>query len=414
MKGLLVIGVTVALAALAAYESRNARNPSAAAPATVSENPQSEAIQKGTKDALVIVLDEVQQQKGHVMVAPVRSMEVAATLTVPGRLTVSEDQTWHVGAIASGRIEAIFARVGDSVGAGEVLGRIHSHEVHEARAGYEEAKTELQRSLAAEEYAKQRRSRAQRLLELKAGSRQDLDSAEVELRNAQAAHEKAQSELEKERAHLKIFQVPFDDPATDNANSEADDIPVAAPASGLVLERKASVGSVVNAGDELFAITDVSNLWMIAAANEVDLSMLHEGQQVHIQVRAYPDRNFSGRILRLGEELDPETRTLQVRILVPNPRGLLRPEMYATASLQQAKRRSAVFVPEEAVQEINGLPVVFVRRARNEFEARTVKPGQQAAGETEILEGLTGSESIVVKGSFLLKSQMLKSTIRDN
>ena len=208
--------------------------------------------------------------------------------------------------------------------------------------------------------------------------------------------------------------MPFDDPAPDNANSEADDIPVPAPASGLVLERKASVGSVVNVGDELFAITDMSNLWMIAAANEVDLSMLHEGQQVHIEVRAYPGRNFSGRILKLGEELDPETRTLQVRILVPNLRGLLRPEMYATASLQQSRRRSAVFVPEEAVQEINGLPVVFVRRARNEFEARTVKPGEQAAGETEILEGLTGSESIVVKGSFLLKSQMLKSTIQDN
>jgi cobalt-zinc-cadmium efflux system membrane fusion protein len=414
MRVLLVIGVTIALAALAACESRNARNPSPAAPGTVSENPQSEDLQKGAKDGLVIVLDEVQQQKGHVVVAPVRATEVAATLVVPGRLTVSEDQTWHVGAIASGRIEAISARVGDSVSTGQILGRIHSHEVHEARAGYEEARTELQRSRSAEDYAQQRRARAQRLFELKAGSRQDLESAEVELRNAQAAHEKAQSEVEKERAHLNIFQVPFDDPAPDNPNSEADDIPVSAPASGLVLERKASVGSVVNAGDELFAITDMSNLWMIAAANEIDLSMLHEGQQVHIEVRAYPGRNFSGRILKLGEELDPETRTLQVRIVVQNTRGLLRPEMYATASLQQSARRSAIFVPEEAVQEINGLPIVFVRRARNEFEARTVKPGEQAAGETEILEGLAGSESIVVKGSFLLKSQMLKSTIQDN
>lgn len=405
MRMLLFIGVTITLAALVACESGNARGPSPAAPETVSKSP---------KDGSVIVLDDVQQQKGHVVVAPVRATEVANTLIVPGRLTVSEDQTWHVGAIASGRIQAISARVGDSVSTGQILGRIHSHEVHEARAGYEEARTELQRSQSAEDYAQQRRARAQRLFELKAGSRQDLESAELGLRNAQAAHEKAQSELEKERAHLNIFQVPFDDPAPDNGNSEADDIPVPAPASGLVLERKASVGSVVNAGDELFAITDMSNLWMIAAANEIDLSMLHEGQRVHIEVRAYPGRDFSGRILKLGEELDPETRTLQVRILVPNPRGLLRPEMYATASLQQSARRSAVFVPEEAVQEINGLPVVFVRHARNEFEARAVKPGEQAAGETEIREGLSGSESIVVKGSFLLKSQMLKSTIQDN
>ena len=411
MRALLVIGATVALAAC---ESRNARSTFPAVPDTVAQHPQSETLQKGTKEAWVIVLDELQQQKGHVIVAPVQAMEAASTLIIPGKLTVSEDQTWHVGAIASGRIEAISARVGDSVSTGQILGRIHSHEVHEARAGYQEAMTELQRSRSAEEYARQRSGRAQRLFELKAGSRQDLESAEADLRNAQAAHEKAQSELEKERAHLNIFQVPYDDPAPDNTNSEADDIPVPTPAAGLVLERKASVGSVVNAGDELFAITDTSNLWMIAAANEVDLPLLHEGQQVQIEVRAYAGRSFAGRVLKLGEELDPETRTLKVRILVPNPLGLLRPEMYATANLRQSRRRSAVFVPEEAVQEINGLPVVFVRRAQNQFEARAVKPGQHAAGETEILDGLTGSESIVVKGSFLLKSQMLKSTIQDN
>ena len=381
---------------------------------TARETPQSDASQKGAKDSSVIVLDATQQQNGHVVVAPVRVTDIAATLTIPGSLTVSEDRTWHVGAIASGRIETVAARVGDAVNAGQILGRIHSHEVHEARAGYQESTTELQRAESAELYAKQRRDRAQRLFDLKAGSRQDLESAEADLRNTQAAIQKARSELEKERAHLEIFQIPFDDPAPGSAKGEGDDIPVAAPASGLVMERKVSVGSVVNAGDELFAITDIGNLWMIAAANEVDLSMLREGQQVQVEARAYLGRNFPGSILKLGEELNPETRTLQVRILVPNSRGLLKPEMYATATLQQSKRHSAVFVPEEAVQQINGLDVVFVRRSRNEFEARTVKVGEHTGGETEILEGLAGNESVVVKGSFLLKSQMLKNTLQDN
>jgi biotin carboxyl carrier protein len=177
---------------------------------------------------------------------------------------------------------------------------------------------------SAELFAKQRRDRAKRLFELKAGSRQDLESAEADPRNAEAAIQKARSELEKEQAHLEIFQIPFDDPAPGNANSEADDIPVAAPASGAVLDRKVSVGSVVNAGDEMFAITDTSHLWTIAG-NEADLSMLREGQQSQIEARAYPGRIFPGSILGLGEQLDPETRTLQVRILVPNPRGLLKP-----------------------------------------------------------------------------------------
>ncbi len=128
---------------------------------------------------------------------------------IPGRLTFSEDQTWHVGAIASGRIEKMSARVGDMVMTNQILGRLHSHEVHEARAGYQQAQSELERARSAQGYAKQRRDRTQRLLELRAGSRQDLETAEADLQNAQAAIEKAQSEVEKERAHLNIFGLPI-------------------------------------------------------------------------------------------------------------------------------------------------------------------------------------------------------------
>jgi len=406
--------MVVSMIALCSCESRN---PHAAAPETASADPRTEALQKGTKrDSTVIVLDKTQLQKGHVIVEPVRAQEMASTLTIPGRLTFSEDQTWHVGAIASGRIENISARIGDSVHADQILGRLHSHEVHEARAGFQEAQTELERARSAQGYAKQRRDRAQRLLELRAGSRQDLETAEADLQNAQAAIEKAQSELEKERAHLNIFRLPIEEPAATGGGAqhdEEDDIPILAPAPGLVLERKATVGSVVNSGDELFVITDVSSVWMIAAANEEDLSKMHPGQTVRVQVRAYPGHEFAGRILKLGEQLDPATRTLQVRIAVPNPHGLLKPEMYATASVHQFGKRPALVIPEEAIQEIDGVPVVFVQDSENEFRARTVEPGQHTDGGVEIVKGLKRGEAVVVKGGFALKSQMLKTTIQD-
>src|SRR5438105_4861090 len=139
------------------------------------------------------------------------------------------------------------------------------------------------------------------------------------LRSAQAAIDKAQSEVVKERAHLTdILHIPVDDRAGASGGAE-EGVPIFAPASGVVLERKATVGSVVNAGDELLSLSDTRSLWMIAAANEMDLGKLRPGQAVRIEVRAYPDREFSGRILKLGEQLDPSTRTLQIRILVPNP-----------------------------------------------------------------------------------------------
>jgi cobalt-zinc-cadmium efflux system membrane fusion protein len=88
--------------------------------------------------------------------------------------------------------------------------------------------------------------------------------------------------------------------------------------------------------------------------------------------------------------------------------------MYATANLRGSERRFGLFVPEEAVQDVKGVPSVFVRRAQTRFEVRPVRTGQGVEGETEILEGLNAGDSIVVRGSFLLKSQMLKSTIQDN
>ena len=203
--------------------------------------------------------------------------DLAQSLTAPGHLSVNEDQTWRVGAVASGKIAELTVRVGDSVRSGQVLGHIHSHDVHEARATYQQATTELARARAAEAYAKRLRDRAQRLFDLKAGSRQEIEKAEEEVRNAQAAIEKAQSEIDKERAHLTdILQVPVED-KPDISHVAEDGIPIFAPASGVVLQRKATTGSVVNAGDEILSLSDTRSLWMIAAANEADLAKLRPG-----------------------------------------------------------------------------------------------------------------------------------------
>ncbi len=201
MKLLLIV------AAFTVLSSCQPNSTSASGPDPRAASPPAEASQKSKTDPPTVTLDATAQEKGHIVVAPVGLEDVAATLTIPGHITFNEDQTWHVGAIASGRIENISARVGDTVSANQILGRLHSHEVHEARAGYQQAKTELERARSEEGYAKLRRDRAARLFELKAGSRQDFETAEADLRNAQASIEKAQSEVEKERRTLNIFRI---------------------------------------------------------------------------------------------------------------------------------------------------------------------------------------------------------------
>ena len=174
---------------------------------------------KAKQEAGVITIDAAGQKKGGIVVEQVQLRKVGQAITAPGQLTVNENRTWRVGAIADGKIEELLANVGDSVRAGQVLARIHSHDVHEARAGYKQASVELERARAAQAYAMRLRDRAQRLLELKAGSRQEVDSAESEARNALALIEKAQAELEKKRAHLEFLHVPVDDPTQDDLYS---------------------------------------------------------------------------------------------------------------------------------------------------------------------------------------------------
>lgn len=365
----------------------------------------------------LVTIGKTEQDAAHIVLGTIRQQNVAQTVTAPGKMVANEDRTWRVGAIAPGRIDEVLAKVGDFVRAGQVLARIHSHDVHEARAAYREANVELDRARSAVTYAKQRRDRARRLLELKAGSQQDLEAAENGLADAEAAVSTAMAQVRKERIHLTdVLHVPVeavsDTGPNAQQNADTEDIPVFAPASAVVFERKASVGSVVGAGDVLFSLTDTSSLWMIAAANETDLSVLHPGQRAEIGVRAYAGRLFPGRILKLGEELDPVTRTLEVRIFVPNPRGLLKPEMYASAAILQPEKRAAIFLPASAIQDIDGIPAVFVKRNDTQFETRSIKTGQQANGETEISEGVHPGEVVVLKGAFLLKSELLKSRLQ--
>jgi membrane fusion protein, heavy metal efflux system len=408
---LFVIALAVSLSSCA----RQNGSQSHASKSTESNNGDGTARQKQG----LVTIGKTEQDAGHIVLGTIQEQKVAQTVTAPGKLVTNEDRTWRVGAIAPGKIDEVLAKVGDFVRAGQVLARIHSHDVHEARAAYREATVELDRARSAVAYAKQRRDRAKRLLELKAGSRQDLESAENGLVDAEAAVSTAIAEVRKERIHLTdVLHVPVE-AVTDTEPkaqrpTDSEDIPVYAPASALVFERRATVGSVVGAGDVLFSLTDTSSLWMIAAANETDLSALRPGQRAEIRVRAYAGRLFPGRILKLGEELDPATRTLEVRILVPNPQGLLKPEMYASAAIQQPGRRTAIFLPDSAIQDIDGMPAVFVQRTGTQFEARSIKTGQHANGETEISEGVHPGELVVLKGAFLLKSELLKSRIQED
>lgn len=374
------------------------------------------AAAKETATGEIVLTPEMQSKAGIVLANPERRA-LPSTLRVNGPIATNAEATNAAGSVVEGRLVQVLVNVGDRVQKGQVLARMHSHEIHESRSEFEKAKVEVARLQAQQALAQRNRDRVKRLLDLKAAAVAELDQADGLLRDAAAGVREGQFELTRARQHLEEhLGISAEAPAGHKPGEvEHDDdlIPVKAPIAGAIIARNTSTGAVARPGDDLFVISNLSTVWMLAAVPEQHMAALRPGAAVNVFVNAFPDRAFAGRIARIGDRLNPETRTVEARIVLANPRGELKPEMYAAAELALPGSREAVLVPAAALQEINGLRVVFEQAAPGRFIPRTVDTGRTAGGLIEILGGLDGSRPVVTTGAYALKSQIFKSTLAE-
>jgi cobalt-zinc-cadmium efflux system membrane fusion protein len=354
----------------------------------------------------------VAEQRGAITTIIVAVQEEPDFLQFPGKIVLPDNESWRVGVLSTGRIERVYANLGDYVHKGEVMARMHSHDVHEARAAYSMSVAEKARLASAESLAQVNYDRMQRLYALRAASVEQTEQARQELVNAKTALQNGQTDLVRTRTHLEDYLgIPADLPA--NANAEtAEMIPILAPASGYVLQKNATAGTTVAPASDIFILGDLKHLWMLASVGQEFLSQLKTGQNASITVPGLAGQRFAGQITNLGQEFDPTTRRLQVRISLEQPSGILRPEMLATAEIAVGSRRPLILIAPEAVQQVNGQDVVFVRKASDRFAPRPVRTNGSVNGNVIIAEGVGPGEEVVVQGSFLLKSQLLKASMQ--
>ncbi|MBI3939420.1 MAG: efflux RND transporter periplasmic adaptor subunit [Acidobacteria bacterium] len=184
-----------------------------------------------------------------------------------------------------------------------------------------------------------------------------------------------------------------------------------APTGGFVLTRNAYPRQRITPETELYALADLSNVWVLADIYEYELELIHLGQKAQLELSYFPDRQFEGIVDYIFPELDANTRTLKVRIQVPNPRYLLKPDMYANATLQFTYGIQTV-VPVEAVLNSGEEQTVFVAHKNGFFEPRKVRIGAEVEGRYIVLEGLKPGERVVTSGNFLIDSESrLKSAM---
>jgi cobalt-zinc-cadmium efflux system membrane fusion protein len=152
-------------------------------------------------------------------------------------------------------------------------------------------------------------------------------------------------------------------------------------------------------------------VWVVGNVPEKDVQYIRKDQRVDVIVSAYPHAILQGTITYISDVLDPATRTMRLRVTVPNPDRLLKPEMFATVRVYATPTPDALTVPLAAVQNGPAGKILFVQRGTNEFEVRTVKLGNEQGEVVTVLDGVSEGEQVVTKGSFVLKSEMERHKI---
>ena len=330
----------------------------------------------------------------------------ASTATVPGQLVPNEDRTARLGAAAAGRVVSVRVQPGDRVAQGQVLVTLQSPGAGMAQSDVAKAVAEVSSRRAAATYARTARERAERLLAIKAIPRQDYERAIADDEAARASL--AQAVAEERRARNAAQQLGAD------GSSTTGEIALRSPLSGVVLERVATPGAVVDAGAPLMVVTDPASLWLQVNAAEKFAAMFRTGAQLRFTVPAYPGETFAARISAVGAGLDPATRTLNVRGTVPSA-GKLKAEMLASVLVEGSGRVPAIVLPEDAVQLIDGKPTVFVASPDSKggahFQPRVVEIGSRSGGRIAVLRGLSAGDVVVTRGAIAIRAQMKKGSM---
>jgi membrane fusion protein, heavy metal efflux system len=329
-----------------------------------------------------------QEQMAHVQVVTVQPTRLTRTLRLTGAVAYNAFNTTPVITQVGGPVSRILVLPGQQVKIGQPMLDVSSPDYSQLLDSYLKAADSYR--LADKNWV-----RAQDLYQHHAIAQRDLEQAESDRNQAQA-------DLNAADQGMRILGIK--NPADLAKATSSALIPVLAPISGEVVERLVSPGQVVQAGQtQAFTISDLRTVWVLANVYQGDLAAVRSGDDVVVQNDAYPD-TFHGRISYVSPALDPNTRTLQARIVVDNPGEKLKRDMYCTVTVTAGSIPNAIAVPDSSVlRDDTNQPFVYLATGANQFGRRDVEIGQSLNGQTQILRGISPGERVVADGSLFLQ-----------
>ncbi len=189
---------------------------------------------------------------------------------------------------------------------------------------------------------------------------------------------------------------------------------IKSPLAGVVTERKVAVGELVDKSSAIYTVSDPADLWVIAEVKERDIAAVKVGQTAIFNVLAYPSVAFTGEVVRIGSQVESESRTLEVRLATGNRDGRLKPGMFADVEITTTVLDNVLVISDAALQTDENSQVAFVALGDSRFEKRAVQPGLEHRGRVQVLGGLEEGDTVVTVGSFILKSELLKGEMGEH
>ncbi len=301
--------------------------------------------------------------------------QAPSQLFVTGTVIPDISRTVPVISLASGRVVDIRARLGDKVKKGQVLLRVRSDDISGGFDAYRKA-------ISDELLARKQFDRAKLLYEHGAIALEDLEIA-------QDTEDDAKTTLDTATEHLRLLGSDPDDPKGI--------VDIHAPVSGVITDQEVAIGASVQAYStpNPFTISDLTTVWIVCDVYESDMANVRVGEPTEIKLNAYPDKVLKGTISNIGSILDPNIRTAKVRIEVANPGEMMRPGMFATATLFGKEKRTYTAVPASAIVHLHDRDWVFIP-VQEKFKRIQVISGEQLPNNIqEILSGLRPGQQVI-------------------
>ncbi len=317
--------------------------------------------------------------------------ELSDTLRVAGQIDFDEQSLTRIGASVTGRVTQIQVALGSVVDKGDVLATINSSELSSSQLAYLKARSE-------KELHRRNVERAKTLFASDVISAAELQRRENEFEIASAETRAAQDQLRVLGVSPQAVERLGSTGAIDSGSS------VMSTIRGVVVERKVATGQVVQPSDVMFVVADLQRVWAVAQVPEQQVAQVKAGQSVHIEVPALGHEKMLGKLIYVGQTVNPETRTVLVRTELDNKNGRLKPSMLATMLIESAPIPRVV-VPSSAVVRQDDVDHVFVEQSDGKFRLTPVKLAAEQNSQRVVLEGIKPGMRVVSEGAFHLNNQ---------